>query len=196
MNGSIVTTNYPSRSSEVAPQKTDTTFSWSDGEETKHVRPYFLIKPQTVLMLPNETGRKPIEPLLHDSFTEDDDLAKFKCCFGGDPFPSIIWTHKDTRITDTLAQPSRYRTHKLHDIHYLDVAALTIPDNGQVKCTIMNKFGQEDVLVQLLVVRKSFTRARRERDYASLFCSKRHRPRRCLASPSRSTMSPSRREIR
>ncbi|UJR10433.1 hypothetical protein I4U23_014637 [Adineta vaga] len=136
-NGSIITTNYQS-SSEVVQRKADlTSSSLVNTEESKYVPPYFLIKPQTVLMLPNET-------------------AKFKCCFGGDPYPTIIWSHNDSRIGETVAargvKSSRYRIHKLHDIHYLDIESLTIPDNGQIKCTIMNRLGREEVIVQLFVV--------------------------------------------
>ncbi|CAF0848573.1 unnamed protein product [Adineta ricciae] len=135
-NGSIITTNYRS-CSEAVKRKSDLPSPWSNTDENRYVQPYFLIKPQTVLMLPTET-------------------AKFKCCFGGDPHPTIFWSHNGSRIGETFAshavKSSRYRLHKLHDIHYLDIDSVTLRDNGQVKCTIMNTHGREEVIVQLLVV--------------------------------------------
>lgn len=44
--------------------------------------------------------------------------------------------------------------HKLHDIHYLDIGPVTTRDNGQIKCTIMNRAGREEILVKLVVVGK------------------------------------------
>lgn len=55
--------------------------------------------------------------------------------------------------TNTTAA-TRYRTHNLHDIHYLDIGPLTLRDNGQIKCTIMNRYGREEAIAQLYVVRK------------------------------------------
>ena len=69
VNGPIVTADYHPHS-ETARRKTEThqsndyyqpqTTSWSQSfntnDDTKHVRPYFLIKPQSVLVLPNEIG--------------------------------------------------------------------------------------------------------------------------------------------
>lgn len=48
----------------------------------------------------------------------------------------------------------RYQMHKLHDIHYLDIGPVKLSDNGQIKCTLMNRFGREEASAQLLVVRK------------------------------------------
>ncbi|UJR35505.1 hypothetical protein I4U23_028259 [Adineta vaga] len=105
-------------------------------EETKLVRPYFLIRPQSVLVLPNET-------------------AKFKCCFGGDPLPTHVWSHNDSRVPEIMAAggttSSQYRVHKLHDIYYLDIGPVSIRDNGQVKCTLMNRYGREEAIAQLIV---------------------------------------------
>jgi len=85
-------------------------------------------------------------------------LAKFKCCFGGDPFPTIIWSHNDSRVQEILAAggstSSQYRTYKLHDIYYLDIGPISSRDNGQIKCTIMNRYGREEAIVQLIVARK------------------------------------------
>ncbi|CAF1132651.1 unnamed protein product [Adineta steineri] len=107
-----------------------------NNEENKLVRPYFLIRPQSVLLLPNE-------------------LAKFKCCFGGDPLPTIVWSHNDSRIPELFAASgalsSQYRLHKLHDIYYLDIGPVSIRDNGQIKCTIMNRHGREEAIAQLII---------------------------------------------
>ena len=87
-------------------------------------------------------------------------LAKFKCCFGGDPTPQIVWSHNECRISDLLTVPgstsssARYRTHKLHDIHYLDIGPINENDQGEIRCVINNRYGREEMLVQLLVVRK------------------------------------------
>lgn len=85
-------------------------------------------------------------------------LAKFKCCFGGDPLPTIVWSHNDSRVQEILAADSskipQYRIHKLHEIHYLDIGPVTNRDNGQIKCTIMNRFGREEAIAQLIVVCK------------------------------------------
>jgi hypothetical protein len=117
---------------------TTTTREYEMADGTQAVRPYFLIRPQTAVLLPNETG-------------------KFKCCFGGDPPPSIVWSHNDSRIPELLtiggAASTRYRTHKLHEIHYLDIGPITERDHGQIKCSIANRFGREEVMVKLLVVR-------------------------------------------
>ena len=70
MNGPIVTANYRSKS-ETTRRKRELdqsndhyhqqNTSWSQSidpnEENKHVRPYFLIRPQSVLVLPNEIGK-------------------------------------------------------------------------------------------------------------------------------------------
>lgn len=121
---------------------TTTTRQYEVIDGVQAVRPYFLIRPQTVLLLPNETG-------------------KFKCCFGGDPLPSIVWSHNDSRIPELLAiggtASARYRTHKLHEIHYLDIGPITERDHGQIKCSIANRFGREEVMVELLVVRTYFS---------------------------------------
>ena len=88
-------------------------------------------------------------------------LAKFKCCFGGDPTPQIVWSHNECRISDLFTVPgstlssTRYRTHKLHDIHYLDIGPINENDQGEIKCVIHNRYGREEILVQLLVVRKT-----------------------------------------
>jgi hypothetical protein len=137
VNGSIVTADY-------------------NQYENKFVRPYFLIHPQTVLMLPNETG-KLIEIYSRDK-NRDFILAKFKCCFGGDPLPNLIWSHNESRVPEILAAggktSTRYRLHKLHDIYYLDIGPVNLRDNGQIKCTIMNRLGREDAVAQLIVARK------------------------------------------
>ena len=122
--------------------KTTTTRQYEVTDGMQAVRPYFLIRPQTLLLLPNETG-------------------KFKCCFGGDPLPTIVWSHNDSRIPELLAiggaSSARYRTHELHDIHYLDIGPITERDHGQIKCSIANRFGREEVIVELLVVRTSLS---------------------------------------
>ena len=86
------------------------------------------------------------------------EIAKFKCCFSGDPLPTLIWSHNDSRISEILATnnstSSRYKIHKLHDIYYLDIGPLNLNDNGQIKCTIMNRIGREEAIAQLCVVRK------------------------------------------
>ncbi|CAF2779310.1 unnamed protein product [Rotaria sp. Silwood2] len=136
VNGSIITADYHS-SVEMTKRKTNINQSVNIVDENKLVRPYFLIKPQTVLVLPNES-------------------AKFKCCFGGDPLPTLIWSHNDSRIPEILLTSditsSRYRTYKLHDIYYLDIGPISIRDHGQIKCTIMNRCGREEAIAQLLVV--------------------------------------------
>jgi hypothetical protein len=85
-------------------------------------------------------------------------LAKFKCCFGGDPLPTIVWSHNDSRVSEILATggstASQYRIHKLHDIYYLDIGPVNSRDNGQIKCTIMNRHGREEAIAQLVVARK------------------------------------------
>ena len=90
-------------------------------------------------------------------------LAKFKCCFGGDPFPSLTWLHNESRIPEILAAggttATRYQTHKLHDVHHLDIGPVQLSDSGQVKCTLMNRFGREGAIAQLLVVRKETYRS-------------------------------------
>jgi hypothetical protein len=52
VNGSIVTADYQSNN-EITKPKTQLLDLVNDN---KLVRPYFLIRPQTLLMLPNETG--------------------------------------------------------------------------------------------------------------------------------------------
>ena len=154
-------------------------------EETKLVRPYFLIRPQSVLLLPNETGKlsediclpspnmaaryrgeKTLMEAIIASYSvvlllrsnSISLLAKFKCCFGGDPLPTIVWSHNDSRIPEILAAggptSSQYRTHKLHDIYYMDIGPISVRDNGQIKCTIMNRLGREEAIAQLIVARK------------------------------------------
>ncbi len=85
-------------------------------------------------------------------------LAKFKCCFGGDPLPTIVWSHNDSRVSEILAAggsaASQYRMHKLHDIYYLDIGPVNSRDNGQIKCTIMNRHGREEAIAQLIIARK------------------------------------------
>ncbi|CAF1176092.1 unnamed protein product [Rotaria sordida] len=136
VNGSIITADYHSPQ-EITNRKTNINQSIDFLDENKLVRPYFLIKPQTILMLPNET-------------------AKFKCCFGGDPFPTLTWSHNECRIPEIFltsdTTSSRYRTHKLHDIYYLDIGPINLRDHGQIKCTIMNRFGREEAVAQLIVV--------------------------------------------
>jgi hypothetical protein len=56
VNGCIISSEYPSQS-EMIKRKTYINPSLINVDENKHVRPYFLIRPQTVLMLPNETGK-------------------------------------------------------------------------------------------------------------------------------------------
>ncbi len=56
VNGCIISSEYPSQS-EMIKRKTYINPSLISVDENKHVRPYFLIRPQTVLMLPNETGK-------------------------------------------------------------------------------------------------------------------------------------------
>ena len=48
----------------------------------------------------------------------------------------------------------------------MDMGPVTLRDNGQIKCTIMNRFGREEAIAQLIVVRKSLvhTSAFDERD--------------------------------
>lgn len=149
---SIVTTNQ-----EITKKQTTLNQSWNSIDENRSVRPYFLIRPQTVLMLPNETGNiNDIKPINRKSLSIY--LAKFKCCFGGDPFPTLTWSHNESRIPEILATAgtasTRYQTHKLHDIHYLDIGPVKLNDSGQIKCTLMNRFGREEATAQLLVVRK------------------------------------------
>ena len=45
--------------------------------------------------------------------------------------------------------------HKLHDIHYLDIGPITMNDNGEMKCQISNRAGDEQSIVHLWVVRKT-----------------------------------------
>lgn len=119
-------------------------------DDNKLVRPYFLIRPQTLLLLPNET-------------------AKFKCCFGGDPFPNLIWSHNESRISELLTttttneNSSKYQLHKLHDIYYLDIPSVNLNDNGQIKCTIMNKYDREEAIAHLIVVGKEILNSDRDR---------------------------------
>jgi hypothetical protein len=70
VNGPIVSANYRSKS-EVTRRKhesdqsndyyhqqnTPLSQTFDANEENKHVRPYFLIRPQAVLVLPNEIGK-------------------------------------------------------------------------------------------------------------------------------------------
>jgi len=151
VNGPIISADYRSYSEtttrrrqepdryhdHVEHQQTSWTPSLNTQEEVKFVRPYFLIRPQSVLLLPNE-------------------IAKFKCCFGGDPLPNIVWSHNDSRIPEIHAAGGplsiHYRTHKLHDIYYMDIGPVTLRDNGQIKCTIMNRYGREEAIAQLIVV--------------------------------------------
>lgn len=92
---------------------------------------------------------------VHDIFL----LAKFKCCFGGDPLPTIVWSHNDSRVAEILAAggptASQYRTHKLHDIYYLDIGPINTRDHGQIKCTVMNRHGREEAIAHLIVAGKS-----------------------------------------
>ena len=85
-------------------------------------------------------------------------LAKFKCCFGGDPLPTLVWSHNDSRVSELIATggatASQYRVHKLHDIHYLDIGPVNVRDSGQLKCTLMNRYGREEAVVHLIVARK------------------------------------------
>ncbi|CAF3302384.1 unnamed protein product [Rotaria socialis] len=136
-NGSIITDDNYSHT-EIRKRKTDINHQSVDlADENKRIRPYFLIKPQSLLMLPNET-------------------AKLKCCFAGDPQPTLVWSHNESRIPDMQTSNdttlSRYRTHKLHDINYLEIGPINLSDHGQIRCTIMNGFGREEVITQLLVV--------------------------------------------
>ncbi len=82
-------------------------------------------------------------------------LAKFKCYFGGDLLPTLIWSHNESHISEIIAAVgailSRYWTHKLHDIYYLDIGSVNLNDNGQIKCTIMNRFGRKETIAQLFV---------------------------------------------
>jgi hypothetical protein len=41
----------------------------------------------------------------------------------------------------------------------LDIGSVNPSDNGQIKCTIMNRFGREEAIAQLFVVRKEFARS-------------------------------------
>ncbi|CAF4330312.1 unnamed protein product [Rotaria socialis] len=86
----------------------------------------------------------------------NDKKAKLKCCFAGDPQPTLVWSHNESRIPDMQTSNdttlSRYRTHKLHDINYLEIGPINLSDHGQIRCTIMNGFGREEVITQLLVV--------------------------------------------
>ncbi|CAF3391869.1 unnamed protein product [Rotaria sp. Silwood1] len=136
VNGSIITADYHSPT-EIIKKQTNINQSVGFVDENKLVRPYFLIKPQTALVLPNE-------------------IAKFKCCFGGDPFPTLIWSHNGSRIPEILltsdTTSSRYQTYKLDDIYYLDIGPISLQDHGQIKCTIMNRFGREEAIAQLYVV--------------------------------------------
>ena len=36
----------------------------------------------------------------------------------------------------------------------MEIGPVTLRDNGQVKCTIMNRFGREEAFAQLIVARK------------------------------------------
>jgi hypothetical protein len=36
----------------------------------------------------------------------------------------------------------------------LDIGPVNLRDNGQIKCTIMNRLGREEAIAQLFVVRK------------------------------------------
>lgn len=96
--------------------------------------------------------------ILHHTRKAQFSLAKFKCCFGGDPLPSLVWSHNDSRVSEIIAASgatsSKYRAHKLHDIYYLDIGPVTSRDNGHVKCTLMNRYGREEVIAQLIVARK------------------------------------------
>ena len=56
VNGSIITANYNSQN-ETMNKQIDVYRSLDTTNENKFVRPYFLIRPQSVLMLPNETGK-------------------------------------------------------------------------------------------------------------------------------------------
>ncbi|CAF3310005.1 unnamed protein product [Rotaria socialis] len=150
VNGSIITADYHSKNAITRRKKelvssndynrqqnTLRSSSFDTNEENKLVRPYFLIRPQSVLLLPNE-------------------IAKFKCCFGGDPLPTIVWSHNDSRIPEILAAggstSAQYQTHKLHELYYLDVGPVSARDNGQIKCTIMNRYGREEAIAQIIVV--------------------------------------------
>jgi hypothetical protein len=88
-------------------------------------------------------------------------LAKFKCCFGGDPLPTVIWSHNQCSIDEKTATNStdaqRYRTHQWHDIHYLSIESIEQHDHGEIKCTISNRFGCEEITAELLIVRKSMS---------------------------------------
>ncbi|CAF1163349.1 unnamed protein product [Didymodactylos carnosus] len=108
--------------------------SWS--LDNKFVPPYLVIRPQSLLVLPNE-------------------IAKFKCCFGGDPMPSLTWYHNDKEISNNDENNSKYRLLQAHDIHYLDIGPLTIKDNGTIKCHIINKLGREETIAQLVVARSA-----------------------------------------
>ena len=67
---SVMTTDH-----EITKKQVTHDQSWNFIDENKSVRPYFLIRPQTVLMVPNETGNfadiKSIERMkLIDSFSK------------------------------------------------------------------------------------------------------------------------------
>ena len=78
-NGPIISAEYRSQS-EITRRKIDAdqptkyhpqqTTLWSpssdSNEENKIVRPYFLIKPQSVLVLPNEIGKHIEKPVYRD----------------------------------------------------------------------------------------------------------------------------------
>jgi hypothetical protein len=51
-NGSIITADH-----EITKRKTNINQSLDSIDDNKLVRPYFLIRPQTILLLPNETGK-------------------------------------------------------------------------------------------------------------------------------------------
>ncbi len=36
----------------------------------------------------------------------------------------------------------------------MDIGPVNLSDNGQIKCTLMNRFGREDAIAQLFVVGK------------------------------------------
>ena len=118
----------------------------SADNDSKFIRPYFLIQPQTVLLLPNETGKLNLSNIINQKLISFQ--AKFKCCFGGDPYPNLTWFHNEHPIS------SKSQLNKLHDIHYLNIGPVNLDDNGEIKCVIANKIAREEVKVRLLVVRK------------------------------------------
>lgn len=57
MKGPIISEDYHSNT-HLRKKRTDINKAVNSVDENKLSRPYFLIKPQSILMLPNETGKK------------------------------------------------------------------------------------------------------------------------------------------